>query len=186
MKENFLQLYKDLAVDLTAILNSGSDREQKMEECFKCCKDYWGRLKEKIKADGFENDAEEIHFFKNVKPRFTGEIEYYVQRYHALLSMRDLSSAEIKNFWNNELKRIAKFYDVEQEFFHYYNSGRVMYDELFFLRRNSDGSNLKHTRAYENDTETSTSHDWLLAKNIGYDKYEEFIREQLKKMKYSQ
>jgi hypothetical protein len=43
--------------------------------------DHCNKLKENIRRERFVIDEEEIHFFKDVKPRFTGGIDYYTERY---------------------------------------------------------------------------------------------------------
>jgi hypothetical protein len=40
---------------------------------------------------------------------------------------------------------------------------------------NRNGSNVKHARVYDFDEKMITSHDGLIAKHIGFYKYEKFI-----------
>src|SRR5579863_3560211 len=76
MNANFLELYEVLVRDINAILKKDSSEKEKMEYCFRCGIEHWNNLKEKIKRESFDSDEKEIYFFKYIKPRFTGEIEY--------------------------------------------------------------------------------------------------------------
>jgi len=179
MNANFLELYEGLVRDINAILKTSSSDKEKMESCFRSGIDHWNKLKEKIKREGFASEEEEIHFFKNVKPRFTGEIEYYTQRYHAILFLPETDKQSQINFWEGELGRLDKFFGSYHEFFQYYHSKKKDKDHEYFLRANSDGSNIARANVFDLDRETSTSHDWLLTNMIGYEKYKKFVLAQL-------
>jgi hypothetical protein len=178
MNANFLELYQSLVQDVSQILARELSSKEMMELCFRCCIEHWNRLKEKIKQEGFDSDAEEIHFFKCIKPRFTGEIEYYTQRYHAFLFLPSDREAE-QSFWEGELGRIDKFFGSYHVFFAYYRSGKTDQDARYFLRRNSDGSNIAHANVFDLDQQTATSHDWLLTNMIAYTKYRDWVERQL-------
>jgi hypothetical protein len=182
MKANFLELYESLVRDINAILKQDSSDTKKMESCFRCGIDHWNRLKEKIKSEDFATDEEEIHFFKDIKPRFTGEIEYYTQRYHALLFFPADDKQTQQLFWEGEISRIDKFFGSFHAFYDYHKLGKTDRDKRYFLRRNSDGSNLPHANVFDMDTQTATSHDWLITNMIGYEKYRRFVLAEMQKL----
>jgi len=174
MKTNFLEIYAALTSDVNSILEKDLPESEKMELCFRTCIDYWNGLKLKMKFEEFASEEEEIHFFKNIKPRFTGEIEYYTQRYHAILFLPADKQSQI-DFWEGELGRLNKFFGSYHEFFNYIDSKKTDRDNRYFLRRNSDGSNIAHANVFDMDQQTATSHDWLLTNMIGYEKYKKFV-----------
>ena len=176
MKENYLKYYKDLKCAVEKISLSDYPELEKLEMFIKCSVFHWNRIRDKIILSQFENDEEEINFFKNIKPAFTGEIEYYTQRYQAFLFYPDADKLSNKSFWLLEFKRIAKFYSEHHDFFNYYHAGETSRDSVYFLRRNSGDCNFKHVRIYDFDEKMTTSHDWLIAKHFGYHKYQKFIR----------
>jgi hypothetical protein len=106
MNANFLELYEALVRDINDILQTGSSEKEKMESCFRSGIEHWNKLKEKIKREDFATEEEEIHFFKNVKPRFTGEMEYYTQRYHAILFLPETDTKSQTNFWGGRAKPV--------------------------------------------------------------------------------
>jgi hypothetical protein len=164
---------------MNGILASDLNEKEKMEACFRCGIGHWNQLKEKIKLEGFESDEQEIHFFKNIKPRFTGEIEYYTQRYHALLFLPEGDEKLQHDFWEGELGRMDKFFGAYHNFFDYYRSGKTSEDVRYFLLRNTDGSNIAHLNVFDIDQQTATSHDWLLTNMIAYEKYRKYVLLQL-------
>jgi hypothetical protein len=182
MTVNFPDLYESLVRDINHILYRDLSEKEKMELCFRCSIEHWNRLKEEIKGQGFDSDEEEIHFFKQIKPRFTGEIEYYTQRYHALLFLPETDKQEQLFFWEGELGRIDKFFVSYHAFLEYYGSSKTNLDHRYFLRRNNDGSNLAHANVFDLDQQTAASHDWLLTNMIGYQKYKKFILAEMEKL----
>ncbi|HLX93695.1 MAG TPA: RteC domain-containing protein [Puia sp.] len=180
MKIDFLQLYQALLLDLNKVLEEKLSEKETAELCFRCCVAHWNALGDRVKKEGFGSDAEEIHFFRNTKHFFTGQIEYFIQRYHALQFLP--SSAEgRREFWEGEMARVDKFFDTYRDFFSYYHSRRTDLDERYFLLRNSDGSNLAHAAVYDLDQETATSHDWLLTNMVAYEKYKRYVEGELRK-----
>ncbi len=182
MNTNYLGQYERMVTGLNEILKKEINDKEKMELCFRCCIDNWNILKEKIISRGFESDANEILFFKSTKPRFTGEIEYYIQRYHALQFLPEKEKQLQINFWHGELSRLDKFFAAWQEFFTYHKSGKTDRDELYFLRRNNDGSNINHAAVYDLDQRAASSHDWLLSCMIAYEKYKCHIDKELQRI----
>ena len=179
MKENYLKYYKDLKCAVEKIEIAESAELDKLEAWIKCSVFHWNRIKERTIITQFENEEEEIIFFKSIKPAFTGKIEYYTQRYQAYLFYPDADKFSNDNFWLLEIKRIAKFYNEQQEFFKYYLADETWSDYIYFLRRNNGCNDLKQARIYDFDEKMSTSHDWLIAKHIGYCQYQKFINDEL-------
>ncbi|HLY71329.1 MAG TPA: RteC domain-containing protein [Puia sp.] len=142
MNANFLELYESLLRDINAIMKTSLPDKDKMESCFRAGINHWNKLKEKMKCEGFASEEEEIHFFKNIKPRFTGEIEYYTQRYHAILFLPEKDKQMQLDFWEGELGRINKFFGSFHIFFDEFNRKKNDNDVQYYLRKNSDGSNI--------------------------------------------
>jgi hypothetical protein len=180
MTTDFLQLYKALLHDINKILERKLSEKEAAELCFRCSIAHWNALKDRVKKEGFGSDAEEIHFFKNTKPFFTGQIEYFIQRYHALQFLPSGAEAR-REFWKGEMARLNHFFDSYQDFFTYYHSRQTDLDQRYFLVRHSDGSNLAHAAVYDLDQETATSHDWLLTNMVAYEKYKKYVEEELGK-----
>src|ERR1700738_2639938 len=162
MQKKYLPLYKELLDDLRGILRLEIQEVERIQLCFNSSMRYWNKIKEFVKMHSFENEMEEIQFFKHIKPRFTGLIEYYIQIYRAHLFIPSKANEERQIFWEHELQKIDRFYATHNAFYEYYKSGATSQDHRWFLRRGGEVRSFKKTAIYDMDTNAVTSHDWLI------------------------
>jgi len=149
-----------------------------VECCFHICERYWARLRNEVVHYVFEDEKEEIDFFKIIKPKFTSEVEYYSLLYHAELFKPVDGSSEIMNFWNRETKRFEKFVGANRKFYEYYKNGSTRKDKIFFTRSNNSLSNFP---AASDDLEekANSSHDWLIASLLALEKYTKYVKKRI-------
>ncbi|MDP4256159.1 MAG: RteC domain-containing protein [Bacteroidota bacterium] len=171
MKPGYLAAYKHLLNRIREILSEQRPEKDNLEACFRTALYCWEELKSRIRECEFDSDEEEIRFFKSIKPRFTGLVEYYAQRYQAALFAPHSSPAASLYFWKMELKRIDRFFAFNQDFVRYMESGDTDLDEIYFLRIYSDLSNVEKARVYDLDPDVASSHDWIVSKMIALGKY---------------
>src|SRR5690242_1081131 len=96
------ELYHNMISEVYTAQQPDLSPASRITLCFKICMDYWTRLKDLMKNYSFENEEEEIWFFKVIKPRFTSLIEYYTLVYHAELFMPSLTEDNAHTFWKKE------------------------------------------------------------------------------------
>jgi hypothetical protein len=171
--------YETMIGDINTILAGDSSEIEKVESCFMTALRHWEIFKQRVRSMAFDNKADEIDFFKYTKPRFTALVEYYTQRYQALLFIPGGSPATRQYFWKMEERRIDRFFTQHAEFVHYYETGETELDELYFLREFGDGSNFGLARVYDLEERTSSSHDWIVCRIIAFNKYREDIHSAL-------
>ena len=102
--------------------------ERTIDCCFHTAEIYWVRLRTLIAGYQFSSITEEIDFFKNVKPLFTSEIEYYGLVYMAKLFRPETTHA-LEIFWMREFMRLEKFTSENTEFYLYYKNDETFMDE---------------------------------------------------------
>ena len=73
MSQDYDVYHQELLAALTACQERSATQIEKVEASFKCSLDYWGKIQKQVRNTGFQTPAEEIHFFKNIKPRFTAK-----------------------------------------------------------------------------------------------------------------
>ena len=152
---------------------------ERAESCFWIASNYWERLKEIMKPGMFQNEKEEIDFFRNVKPQFTGRIEYFTILYEGLLfEPKDRDSALL--FWNEEEKRLVRFRNKNETTISYYDSNDQYMDKEYFLRKNTDPEYILTARTYDADTRFRASQDTILASYLAYKMYNDFAAERIK------
>jgi hypothetical protein len=131
----------------------------------------------------FEDEKEEIDFFRSIKPKITSEVEYYSLLYHTELFKPVDGSSEIMNFWDREAKRFERFVGENRMFYEYYRNGSIRKDKIFFTRSNNNLSNFPAAKVYDLEEKATTSHDHLVAQIIALERYHKYIEEQLKEVR---
>ncbi|SRR5579862_3418695 len=179
---HFEAQYHALLGRLEKIVTAGSAETGTLETAYQEALRAWQEVAREIKAGGFCNKEAEIYFFKLIKPFFTGQIELYTHRYHALVFLRGgiLVMGE-KDFWKNEFRKITRFEVTHAGFIRYYHSGKKDMDEQYFLRSASAEPQFPRSNIYDNDPDVSAPYDRILALCIGYGHYRQFIEDQFKK-----
>lgn len=137
------ELYRALQAALRDCASPDVPFAKEIESCFGIAMTYWNRLVDLLaRAPGWTR-AEEIHFFKTIKPMFRSEIEYYNLIYHTVL-FQPFDHELSMNFWRREVQRLDKFRSQHVFFYEYYSQGRTNKDHRYFLvpraQRNAVGS----------------------------------------------
>jgi hypothetical protein len=155
--------------DLLSCEGNGSF-EKGIESCFVTAGDYWADIRAVMIDYDFESIMEEIWFFKNVKPLFTQELEYYSLLYHSILFCPPGVDRQRK-FWMRECRRLDDFKAQNNDFFSYYISGSVEYDEACYTRVKPEDVPPEDIDAYDKEPRTRSRFDHLLAKLLALERY---------------
>jgi RteC protein len=175
MNEQWKELYKGLCTETGRIHGSGPGGMEQTESLFKCCLGYWDLCKAIIRSKGFDDDSAEIDFFKLIKPKFTGLLEFYFLVYQYQLFCPAGDAAESAAFADNELRKIVRFRVMHQSFIQYIMGGGTDQDADLFLRRNRPDQRLTYMRPHDMDPALTTAGDWILTLHIGNELYERFL-----------
>jgi hypothetical protein len=161
----FTEVFVDSPV-IISILESGFDK-----------------MKSLMSDYGFEDDTEEIVFFKIRKPKLFSKLIYYQKIYHIELK-RPISGYQIERaYLENELEQISNFCNNNADFIQYYRSGKTVMDEYYFLRGKRDlGLNLE-SFYFERDPKFSTLFDFKVSKLLANDMLAAYINCELARLK---
>ena len=173
-------LYSSMARDLAVCTNGQLFGEPEIECCYQVCTNYWNAVKEKLAAYEFDTMEAEINFFRNIKPKFTSEIEYYNLLYHSSLFYPPDIRAR-KRFWMREAERLNKFTNDNKDFYCYYKTGQTHKDHLYFVRANNKNLEAMKCKPFGVNSHTSTSHDCLIAFILALEKYTVYVNEKIHK-----
>jgi hypothetical protein len=99
---------------------------------------YWYRLQECVKREGFRNLAEEILFFKHIKPTIFAQIDLSVLLYQGLL-FEPVDHEHKLRYWELEAARLEQFQLQHKELLNYYEAGRTERDAEWFTHDKSPG-----------------------------------------------
>src|SRR6478672_11890913 len=129
MKEYCQLLRYVMRVDLRKIQNEYADPVHYILHYYEIANRYWIILSERVATYQFRCNKEEIHFFKEIKPLFTCEIEFASLVYQ-LESFTPISDIEFFSFINKERSRLSRFIERNSTFYQYYKEKRTELDEI--------------------------------------------------------
>lgn len=133
IKESGL-LLEEMNTRLAAINGLAEDDLQSIHEAIQIVSDAIAQLKKMIVADSFHSTAEEIHFFKQIKPQFDGRLIFYLLLLRLHTCQASTDPADRQEIYSKELERLQPFYQQHYSFWQYYIIGQTYLDEHYFLR----------------------------------------------------
>ncbi len=170
------RLYREMTAAITdaqqAGLSAGADA------CFWIACDYWERLKRDTDPEGLKYAAVAIEFFRNIKPKFTSQIQYATMLSEVMLFIPQHSD-EKELYWKGELKRYGRFYEKYSEFIDYYEKGERHMDGIYFTRVKSDTISEPRMR-YDEDIRFCSGKDHIVRGVLAHRSYNVFVAGQLK------
>ena len=184
MKQEFRRLYKEMLQDIHRCMQLELSERERVDGCFWIARNYWDKLKAILKMRGFKDENDEIDFFRNVKPRFTCYIEYYVILTEALVCVPISKDAAV-SYWKEEVNRVKRFCDKHSDFIIYYQCKRRHSDAIYFLRKNNRATVVTLPAVYDADPEYGTSHDSIIRTFLAYDMYAKYVRKRLWELTHS-
>jgi hypothetical protein len=179
------ELFDELKHELSIITERAGNIIETSRESSTITLKYINRLKKYINNYQFQDIAEEINFFKNIKPKFLAKLIYF-QKVYKIQFHLPLGYAEmVKNHYLKELEKINDFFKVNSELYSYYRSGATSLDEIYFTRKELDSWILLNSEDYETDFLFTTIYDQKLAKILAFKLVSEFLKSEIKKLEIS-
>lgn len=174
MKLRAKQLYNDMLSDLQHCQNKGLPSAMETECCYRISEKYWDILRNELRYYEFASQEEEAYFFKEIKPRFIAETEYYrLLNYSDSFCPEDAYPNDQKNFWIRQMNRVDKFKATYQEFYLYYLTREADKDTEFFISGDKNNEQYEFDRAISN-------YDHLIAQLLARERFAAYAGEKLK------
>jgi hypothetical protein len=180
MKMQIEQLYKEMMAAITA-KSQQANKTDIVESCFWIASKHWELLKKNIDRSFFEYEGKEINFFRNIKPKFTSQIQYYTILAEVLLFVPEEHDEQII-YWKDELKRYNRFCEKNEVFVAYYETKCVHMDSVFFVRVSEEWLPPQAPIIYDADMNFCSSHDHLVRGLLAHKMYYEFVKERLREL----
>lgn len=138
------------------------------------------QVKAYVLENSFENQEEEIHFFKHLKPKFTSKLIYF-KKVMKLEKLTPIGSNEVKiNFFNNQLLKLNISFTEDADFYLYYRHNNEYLDKTIFTRCYDDVCPNVDPAYFDMDHRFSTSHDNSVAKVLANDMLQHYIENKIK------
>jgi hypothetical protein len=137
------------------------------------------RIKEQVINHGFENDKEEIRFFKEIKAKLYSHMLFY-EGVSLFEQEKPIGHEQRRLYINGALTAIESYQKRCGGFFRYYRAGDSSHDDEYFLRRNRNVYVVgTEGLSAERDERFATSHDLILAKLKASDLMSDYLGNQL-------
>ena len=136
-------------------------------------------LKTLISTHHFENLGEEVHFFKNLKPKFISKFIYYSTVLDLESHKPNAGKNALNEYYEAELEKLKNFYKEQSDFYSYYRREASYLDHKIFVRDSYDLKMKLSLGFYNFDTSFTTSHDQLIAKFMANEKIEQYLKKQI-------
>ncbi len=175
----FVQNLKhDLDEKLHPILSGSSDILKKSYDASLVYADAFKRLKDFICVYTFRDDAEEINFFKEVKPRLCFGLIYWRKIYNIEMNRPEGVESQ-RAYLVDEIKAINRYNSKRSDFVRYYRSGLTHLDSIYYLRGHTDAALYLESFYYERDAMFSTNCDFKVARLMANELLMEYLNNEL-------
>lgn len=131
---------------------------------------------------GFENEQDEIYFFKELKPQILSHLLYFNKIYTIELKRPNGSNLIQKNYYERELDSLTYFFNKNLDFYQYYRSNATHLDEYYFRRGKPNiklGIDSSH---FFNDNSFSTGYDYKVAKILSNEMLRIYLNKKLQQI----
>ncbi len=140
-------------------------------------------LREMVLKHGFSNDAEEIYFFKQVKPRVYSRLIYYTEVFNIEAHRPESEVNDQIGYLKYMLQKHTKEIKEDKAFYQYYKRKKTYSDHIYFLRGNTDHRiHMDHIPNYL-DPDFSTGYDCTLAKMMACEQLQKYLCNEIQKLK---
>lgn len=136
MKNLCQEIYEGLLAEIVSRKESSHSHRQWIEDCFQLCFFACSRLQEISDKHRFEDQHEEIWFYKTIKPQFTAQIKYFTLLYASEVFAPEEMERKV-DYWINEQKKSLEFFEKHETFYQYYKEGMTNQDPHYFSSSSS-------------------------------------------------
>ena len=183
MKQFVIRLEKEYERKLKIIESSDLNILKKSLEASLVLGDAFQQLRNFISTSTFKNEAEEIEFFKIIKPRLYHRLIYYRKVYNIEMN-RPVGVESQKAYLIDEIKAINRYNTKRSDFVRYYRSGLTHLDSLYYLRGRIDTALYLESFHYERDPMFSTNADFKVAKLLANELLSAYLKGELEALEY--
>ena len=127
----------------------------------------------------FQNEDEEIHFFKDIKPDILSRYLYFY-KITRIEMKRPIGSDDVqREYLHCQLDNLKYFFDQNLDFYQYYRSKSTHLDRYYFLRGHENYKLCHNCGMFDKDPLFSTCCDHKVAKMLAYDMLEIYLQQRL-------
>lgn len=172
------ELLTRLHEDIACASKAKMDPFKKHSVILKLIRTALHELKNHIKEYPLKDSAEQIHFFKHIKPQFYSLRIYYLEKFTIDTSIPAGDTDALKDFFKDELKNVQRFFRQFYFYYQYYRLDAVELDNLYFVP-GVDMQSVLIPEMPDPNHEFSTNCDYLFSKIRAYELLQDYLLKQL-------
>lgn len=176
--KKILNIVQGVEDEINSIILEAKYPVHQVEDTINTILRHLATLRKYVQENGFKSEEDEIHFFKNVKPKVVSRLIFFNSVFKIETKRPNGGRKIIRKYLNAELHKLQRFFENNLEFYKYYRTNNTFLDRKFFLRGNADVKLNLDTFFFEADPTFSTSHDYKVAKIIANDMIQVYLEHQ--------
>ena len=123
----------------------------------------------------FSTVADEVYFFKEIKPVFISQFIYFSKLLSIEAAKPNAGELSLKEYFECELELLKNFYENHTDFYEYYRRKATYLDQKYFVRNQFDLKTKIEAGLYDYDEKFATSHDHLISQIMANDRLEKYL-----------
>lgn len=139
-------------------------------------------LHEWLRTYDFENEKEEVEFFKEIKPCIISKLIFQKEILRMAINIPSGKKLSLK-FYEEELDKLAKNFNVDPKFYSYVRSNSNEFDSIYFTRKTKKSILETDSSQIGFDPKISTCYDNKIAAILAHDILVLYIEKRIKKIK---
>lgn len=172
-------LTSELDAQLTRIHSENTCPIQYAEQAISILVPLLEKLKTFFLRYSFQNKAEEIIFFREIKPKLASKLIYYNEIFNIATAKPFASKKSIRKYYMGEIKKLESFFDDNADFYKYYRTGNRYLDNKYFIRGKHDIRLTLDSFYLQADHRFSTSHDYKVARILANDRIRQYLENEI-------
>jgi len=176
--DQFLSEFKTGVADLSS-KNQGP--KKRLAEMLDFVRGNLERQRKYIRDNPFPTQAEEIFFFKFIKPELNSHLLYELLVFQVANNQPQGTRDEKINYYEEELKQIRRFFDQNRFYYEYYRNGLDEMDDVLFTS-NANLPSITVSEIPEADPVFSSALDYTFAKFMAYERLKDYLLDQIKQL----
>jgi len=178
--------YEKMEHSLRTIWQEQEDRLLMAEQCLILIDEKIRMLKSRVTKYQFDSMADEVCFFKVLKPKFISKFLYYNQILD-IESVKPKSGRKaVRKFYENRIAKLTTDYLEYIEFYNYFKRGATYLDQKYFVRNTYDLKMKLPDYMYSFDDGFTTFYDHQVATIMANDDLINFLLAEIKTLEINQ
>lgn len=172
-------LHSQLELKINGVCDHYEDMVKVSEKTLLIIDESIRSLKNMVSQHHFENIAEEVYFFKKLKPQFISKFIYFSAVLDIEAHKPVAGNKTLKKYYEAEQEKLKNFYLEHSEFYSYYKRDATYLDHKIFVRNSYDLKMKLSSGFYNYDPSFTTSHDHMIARFISNEQFDQYLKKQI-------